>query len=280
MKPMRYKGMDAVAERVVMKGEEVIEIWIIGPLTTARALTSALLNNNHRKRESGIYLDGEQIHLTLGHHYTVGDVQTVRTPGIGISTRAILMWNQATSKADPRESIYLTLPDIPEQAPPEFYDRLFGAIKEPMMPEWADWLWTDGLQIPTDHKGRKIWHRAPVKLIEGHNLNAYEVTTQGEVWRYVIRKHLGLLHQIKYNKALGRRWDSGPAEERKRYASRDPRFPGWHNVIGTSPRVAWYLGEELMGKSDINDTALAMRDAADKAGIGCEIVPTDKDELI
>jgi hypothetical protein len=244
MKPIRFRGMHAIAERFVKDGDTVIEIWITDMLTTARAVATALLNNNNRKSESGIFYNNTQIHLNLATHYTL-EVQRNSVPGIGIATRCRIILNQATGKANPNEPLYIVTPESvrnTEHAPPTFYGRLFGATKMPIKSEWADWLWTRGFEVPQTHKGRDLWSNALIEEIEGDDLFAYRITANVDKWLSIIRRHLDLVHHIRYNPSYTNRWRRTLDEERRAFAEGDPRFPRWRNQLADS-KVTWVHDE-------------------------------------
>jgi len=233
-----------MAERHVTDGDTIVELWIAGPLTTARALGSALINNNNRKTESGIFMGDDQIHLNLATHYSL-EVQRNRVTKIGIATRCRLIHNQATKKADPSEGLYIVTPESvreAEHAPESFFGRLFGAQKMPFMPEWADWMWREGFTIPTNHRGRDIWPIPLIREIEGDGLFAYRINTNAQRWLTIVRRHLDLVHHIVYNPSYIHRYRPTLAEERKAYATHDPRFPKWRNILDDG-KVSWVHDE-------------------------------------
>jgi len=263
-----------MAERHVQVGDEIVEIWISGPLTTARAVATALLNNNNRKQESGIFLGDEQIHLNLATHYTL-NVQRHKATAIGIATRCRLILNQATGKANPAEPLYLITPESmadSEHAPSTFFPRLFGATKMPFQPDWADWMWKDGFTVPQNWKGRELWTSGPlIKEYEGDDLFAYRIRTDPQQWLTIVRRHLDLVHHIEYNPHYANRWRRSIEDERRAFAEHDPRFPDWRNVLADG-KATWVHQEndELIERGSYErytDFDYMITSAASKAGI-------------
>lgn len=90
--------------------------------------------------------------------------------------------------------------------PPAFFERLSNRLHLPLLPEWADWLWADGLAgLPSDYAS----NRAIFPLDTLGDDRVYLVYTNGvkALWQKIIKRNASLL-RLPANEALVTAWQS------------------------------------------------------------------------
>ncbi|MCP4537736.1 MAG: hypothetical protein GY832_11365 [Chloroflexi bacterium] len=190
MKTLHYEEYDttAIVTGHLEMGDETVYLEMGGILGHVRAITSAMLMLQYRKKDSGINLDGKNIHLARGGHYRVFTFKAPERKRYGITTKAVILHEQFTSLAKQKGAFHLLLPpdhDI-SQPPPNFFERLRLAIDVPISSEWTQWLW----QKAQDVKYSK--HSRLITLRRGDNVIAATVYTDTTKWLDLVRGHLDL----------------------------------------------------------------------------------------
>jgi hypothetical protein len=190
MKKLHYEEYDttAIVTAHLTQGEDTVYIEFGGILGHVRAITSAMLLLNHRKRDSGITLDGDNIHLERSGHYRVFTHKAPERKRYGITTKAIILHEQFTSLAEQKGAFCILLPADYDfsQPPPYFFERLRLDIDVPISVEWTEWLWQKAQETFYGY-GKNL-----VAISKGYNIAAATVFTETSKWLELVREQLNL----------------------------------------------------------------------------------------
>jgi hypothetical protein len=213
VKKLHYEEYDttAIVTAHLTQGEDTVYIEFGGILGHVRAITSAMLLLNHRKRDSGITLDGSKIHLERSGHYRVFMHKAPERKRYGITTKAVILHEQFTSLAETKGAFCILLPaDYDFSQPPlHFFERLRLAIDVPISVEWTEWLWQKAQE-----KKYKYGYNL-IRITRGYNIASAVIYTDTASWLGLVREQLDLKCIMRPTNPAGYISDDGEWEIRE-----------------------------------------------------------------
>jgi hypothetical protein len=259
VKTLHYEEYDttAIVTAHLEEGGDTLYVEMGGILGHVRAITSAMLLMSHRKQDSGITLDGENIHLERRGNYRVFTIKAPERKAHGITTRAILVHEKFTGLAAVDGAFYILLPPDCDftQPPPNFFERFRLAVDVPVSDTWQEWLWQKGRETPYGY-GKSL-----VTTWWGYNVAVARVHTATAHWVKLIRERLDLKCILRPT-STGYASDNGEWELRKGGYN---QFSIFHN--GEQVMTEKKQGDKVETVPFVSNLDVALRHAENALGI-------------
>jgi len=204
LKLLEFDGTTNVLKQLVMEGNIVWHIGFFGLEIAAKRFISRLTNGSYRGKpaECNVWADGKQIALAP----LKKKKKSVPVAGengetyLDVTLTHPMLWPD--HKDVDEKSFRLLSLATDDGMPSHFFEWLKIQLDIPLKPEWAEWLWADGLTgkgfcTTINKAGTAITyqHREPIKKIQGMGCNVYRIHTDieyQEVWLENWRKHFNL----------------------------------------------------------------------------------------